>query len=478
MTDETLDPETSEGWYEYRELGRQMIEDMIEYLKTVRDRPLWRQMGDEEKRFFESELPKNGIPLKEIYEQFKGQILPYNMGNIHPRFWGWVIGGGTTGGALADMLASFMNPNSGGGDHVSQYVEKQIIQWSGEMLGLGSDVSGLLVTGGSMANFIGLTAARNTRGGADIIQKGIPQNLTYYCSEETHSSVNKSIQILGIGLDNLRKIPVDSEYSIRLDKLKEQISRDISEGFHPVCVIGNAGTVNTGGIDNLEELSIIAKEHNLWFHVDGAIGAVCAVSKETKNVVKGLNLADSVAFDFHKWMFVNYEVGCILVKNKIDHYKAFSLTASYLTHQNRGIGAGDLWFSDYGLDLSRRFKALKVWFSLKEHGINKYGRIIAQNIFQAQYLTDRITAEKSLELLAPTTLNIVNFRVIDPNVKDLNKLNQEILYQLHERGIAAPSSTILDDKFSIRVANVNHRSKLSDFDLLVDSCLEIAKSII
>jgi glutamate/tyrosine decarboxylase-like PLP-dependent enzyme len=294
-----------------------------------------------------------------------------------------------------------------------------------------------------------------------------------------HSSIDKAIQLLGIGINSLRKIPVNDTYEIQISSLRETIEADIKAGFKPICLIGCAGTVNTGAFDDLNTLVDLANEFNMWFHVDGAFGAWCKLSPQSKYLVEGIERADSIAFDFHKWMYINYEAGCALVKNREIHYDAFNFPADYTTHFNRGAGSGDIWYGFYGPQLSRGFRALKIWMSIKEHGVNKYGRLIQQNIHQAQYLTDLIEKESFLELLAPTSLNIVNFRYNDARNDEnkLNKINEEVLFQLQEKGIAVPSNTIIDGKFTIRVAIVNHRTKKEDFDKLINSILDIAQSI-
>lgn len=240
----------------------------------------------------------------------------------------------------------------------------------------------------------------------------------------------------------------------------------------------NIGTVNSGAVDDLITLSEVAKSENIWLHADGAFGAVANISEKYRNLVKGLNLTDSLSFDFHKWFYIPYEAGCVLIKNADDHYKTFTYTPIYLSHNKRGVATGpNRWFSDYGVELSRGFKALKIWMSFKEHGLNKYGRLVTQNIDQAKYLESLIKDSADLELIAPVELNIVCFRYNPSNenlsLDKLNVLNQEILFQIQEKGVAVPSYTTLNNKYAIRVAITNHRSTLADFELLISSVLEI-----
>ncbi len=238
----------------------------------------------------------------------------------------------------------------------------------------------------------------------------LKKRMMVYASTEVHNCVNKSVELLGLGSDSLRLIGVNDNYEIKIDELQQQIKQDIEQGLQPFCVVGNAVTVNTGACDDLNALADLCKKENLWFHVDGAIGAMLILSEKYKDRVAGIERADSLALDMHKWMYVPYEASCVLVRNKATHYKAFSLQAAYLQHEKRGMGGGDIWFSDYGVELSRGFKALKIWMSIKEHGIKKYGRMVTQNVEQVQYLKLLVNNNPKLELTAPAPLNLLCFR--------------------------------------------------------------------
>jgi glutamate/tyrosine decarboxylase-like PLP-dependent enzyme len=258
--------------------------------------------------------------------------------------------------------------------------------------------------------------------------------------------------------------------------------QDRQAGHLPFCVVGAAGTTNTGAVDNLDALADICVEQGLWLHVDGAFGAWAAIAPEAKDVVAGMERADSLALDLHKWMYMPYEIGCVLVQQEQDHRRTFSLTPDYLAHGEGGGGlaGGDLpWFSDYGFQLSRGFRALKAWMSLKEHGALKYGRLIQQNIDQAHYLAKLVDAAPELELSAPVMLNVVCFRYIGDNLDNatLNEVNKRIVVELQERGIAAPSGTTLGGKYVLHVANTNHRSLREDFDVLVREAIQIGKEM-
>jgi aromatic-L-amino-acid/L-tryptophan decarboxylase len=419
----------------------------------------------------------------QTYQDFLTHVLPYPMGNIHPRFWGWVIGGGSPLGMLAELLAAGMNPNAGGAEHAAIYVEEQVLSWCKEMLGYPATASGLLVSGGSMANLIGLTVARNSQAGFDMRRLGVgaaPKPLVLYASVETHSSVRKAVEVLGLGSDALRLIPVQADYTLDLAALEQAIREDRSTGQQPFCVVGNAGTVNTGAIDDLSALAALCEREQLWFHVDGAFGALAALAPALRPHLAGMERADSLAFDLHKWMHAQYEAGCILVRNAEAHRRTFALTPEYLAHHGeRGITGGSLWFHEYGVQLSRGFRALKVWFALKAYGVEHHGRLIQQNVDQAHYLAHLVDAEPSLERAAPVALQIVCFRyrvaTLPGELQD--RINEEIILRLQEEGVAVVTSTILGGRLVLRCSITNHRTLLEDLELLVRSVVRMGQTV-
>lgn len=333
------------------------------------------------------------------------------------------------------MLAAFMNCNAGGRDHVAITVERQIIDWCKEIFSFPPSSSGILTSGTSLGTLIALTTARTAKASVDVRKTGIgslPKPLVGYASAEAHSCTDKAFDLLGLGRDALRRVPVNEEYQMDLSRLAAMIAADRAGGFEPFAVIAAAGTVNTGAIDDLARISHLCREQNLWMHVDAAFGGLAVLTPEFERRLAPIARADSVAFDFHKWLHVPYEAGCVLIRDEAAHRKSFEARREYLSGQPRGLAGGDFWPCDYGPELSRGFRALKIWFTLKTYGIAKLAQLIAQNCRQARSLGERIQQSPALELLAPVTLNIVCFRYAAPGftAAELDALNTDIVAEL------------------------------------------------
>jgi len=464
-----------------RDLGHKMVDDVVSLLKNISTQPSWKAIPEDVKTHLEEDLPQNPQKVQQVYEEFKQNILPYPKGSIHPRFFAWIQGSGSLTAAFSDMLASAMNPNVTIGEHSAMYVDKQVVKWCKQMLNFPDSASGILLSGGSMANITGLTVARNYhfKSMRDYGFGKIEGQPLIYCSAETHSCILKAAEILGLGNKSVRKIETNDKYEMIAGSLKKQLKADLAEGFIPFCIVATAGTVNTGAIDPLEEIYNICKEYNLWFHVDGAYGALAKLDPGTQERLKYIELADSVAFDLHKWLHIPYELGCLLVRDAKAHRDTFAITPDYLIQTDRGLAGGLDSINNYGFELSRNFKALKVWMSLKESGIKRYAALISKNIEQAKYLGELVSGHHQLELLAPVNLSIVCFRFVKEslNAEETNALNKEIIIQLHEKGIASPSSTILKGKYCIRVCIVNHKTKKNDLDTMLAEILKIGNEI-
>lgn len=477
----TLDPES---WDQIRETGHRMLDDMLTHFETLRDQPVWRQIPDETKQSLDENLPMDGMSIDEVYNQFRTDIFPYPTGNVHPRFWGWVMTNGTATSMLADMLASGMNPHLAGYEQSASLIEKLVVSWLAKLVGFPETSGGLLVSGGTMANLNGLAVARNAKAGYDIREEGLQASgrpeLTVYGSSETHNWVYKACELMGLGRRSFRPITVKDDYSIDIAACRNAIETDIAAGKKPFCLIGTVGTVNTGAIDDILAMRHLADEFDLWLHVDGAFGSLISLAPDYRHLAAGQELADSIGFDLHKWGFMSYEIACTLVREQQGQRETFEQAASYIASSERSLSVDVTFFADRGLQLSRSFRALKAWMCFKEQGVTKIGNIIQQNIEQAQYLESLVANIGSLELLAPVTMNIVCFRYNDKtsNAKDLNRLNTEILLRIQESGIAVPSQTILDGKFAIRVCITNHRTKFEDLDILIDGVVKHAGDIL
>lgn len=484
MTDNSVDRVTldPEDWEEFRTLAHTMIDETLDFLRDVRERPAWQAMPPEVRNSFDEPLPLEGASVARAYRDFRDRVRSYTNGNIHPRFWGWVQGSGTPLAMMAEMLGAAINPHMAGFNQAPALVEKQVVRWIAEMMGFPREASGIMVTGGSLANMLGLAVARQAKCEFPLRQQGLagaPRKLLVYGSAETHNWITKGLEFMGMGRDAFRAVPVNEQYQIDLAVLEEMLVRDETARHQPICIIGNAGTVNTGAIDDLNSLADLARQHNTWFHVDGAFGAWARIVADLKPVVAGIERADSIGLDLHKWVYLPFDTACALVRDGAAHQATFSTSASYFGSTDRGVIGGGLAFANLGIDLTRNFKALKVWMSLKAQGVTQIAGVIEQNVADIRYLVDQIGQSGELELLAPSPLNIACFRYVRSGLTDdaLNMLNQEILLQIQERGIAIPSGTTLNGKFAIRVANVNHRSRREDFDMLLDAVVKLGRTL-
>ena len=470
-----LDPE---DWEAFRAEAHAMLDAAIEQMQHGGEGRVWTPLPDEGKAALRAPLPRSGAGLVAVRQGCEA-LLPYGVGNTHPRFFGWVHGSGTPGNLIAEIAAAAMNANLGGRDHGAIYVERQVLEWCREMMGFPEGASGLIVSGTSLATVIALKAARERTLGIGTRKRGLgASRLVGYCSSETHACVARAFDMLGIGSDALRLVPVDAAFRMQVGALRAMIAEDRAAGLRPFALVGTAGAVNMGAIDPLETLAGIAAEEDLWFHVDGAFGAMGMASARLRPLLRGLEKADSLAFDFHKWMHVNYDAGCVLIRDEADHRRAFAARPDYLEGATRGLAAGDRWAVDYGPELSRGFRALKIWASFVEHGVDRIGALAEQNCAQAAYLGTLVEAAPETELLAPVSLNICCFRVVKEGLgaQALDALNAEIVLRLQESGVAAPSTTRINGCLAIRVNITNHRTTQQDLDRLLKAVLEEARA--
>jgi glutamate/tyrosine decarboxylase-like PLP-dependent enzyme len=483
-TPDQLPPLDPADWDEYRALAHRMLDESLDYLRDVGERPAWKPMpGAVRAALADEPLPRAGMGDAKAYDDFVSLVRPYPNGNIHPRFWGWVMGTGTPQAAMADFLSSVMNPNVGGLEQSPVLVERQVVKWCAELMGFPATAGGILVSGGTMANVMGLAVARQKAAGFDVRTDGLQgahPKLLVYASTEVHGWLKKACEFLGLGNSAIRKVPVLEDFSVDVAAMARMIAEDRAAGHRPFCVIGTAGTVQTGATDDLAALADLAERERLWYHVDGAFGAMARLSPEHAPLLAGMERADSLAFDLHKWGYLPFDVAVVLTRHDADLVEAFSMQAAYLASESRGLMAqSGIFFADRGIELTRSFKALKVWMQFRASGTDLLGAHIGRNIGQARYLEALVAKRPELELVAPVPLNIVNFRFVAPgrDAAALDALNREILIQVQERGIAAPSGTTIRGRFAIRVAITNHRSREADFDALVDAVVALGREL-
>ena len=454
-----------------------MLDHILDYLEHIRERPVWQPMPQSVRDSFHAEMPSGPSDLAAVHEQFMREILPFAAGNVHPGFMAWVHGAGTPVGALAEMLAAGVNANLGGRDHAPIEVERQVTAWMRKLFGFPECASGLFVTGASMANLIGVLVARDTELGFETRCTGVAasnQRLTAYASEAVHGCIGRALDIAGIGSDALRRIAVDQRHRINLDALRAAIASDHNAGFTPFLLVGTAGTVDTGAIDDLHALANLARAEHLWFHVDGACGALAMLAPSLAPRLKGIERSDSLAFDFHKWGQVPYDAGFVLVRDSVLHRRTFATSAPYLRREAQGLAAGPPWPCDFGPDLSRGFRALKTWFTFRVLGAEALGASIERTCELAHYLEKRILETRELELAAPVELNIVCFRY---RAEEGHWVNARIAIELQESGIASPSTTVIGGRLAIRAAIVNHRTEQRDVDALLEKTLALGRAL-
>jgi glutamate/tyrosine decarboxylase-like PLP-dependent enzyme len=460
--EETLDPT---DWTEFRAMAHAALDHCIDHLATIRKRYVWQPVPDATKAFFAGPLPDGPTPLDRLLQDCWKEIMPYATGNVHPRFFGWVHGAGTPVGVIAEMIAATMNANCGGRDHGAIYVERQVIDWCREIFALPETTSGVLTVGTSMASVIAIATAKHKH---QHKQGGDASRLVGYCSSEVHVALKKAFRLLGLAEHQLRAIPSGADFTFPIGLLSDAVTADRAAGLEPFLLIGTAGTVNTGAFDDLESLATLAEREGLWFHVDGAFGAWARLADNPwRDRTRGIERADSLAFDFHKWMSVPYDAGCVLIRDGAAHRAAFSERPDYLSH-GLALAGGDPWPADFGIDLSRSFRALKIWMTLRHHGIKQLGRMVTKNCLGAARLAALVETSDLYSLAAPVSLNIccLGLKARGTTAAD-DALVAAVVQSLQLDGIAAPSTTRIDGRLCIRVAILNHRTVADDLDLLL-----------
>ncbi|MEJ5141426.1 pyridoxal phosphate-dependent decarboxylase family protein [Gluconobacter albidus] len=461
-----LDPT---DWRGIREIGHRMLDEVFDRMEHMGEGPVWRPMPSAARQGLKEGLPEKGHTLDALYARYQELVVPYGAGNTHPGFMGWVHGAGTPVGMLAEMLAGGLNANCGGRDHAPIEVEREVIRWALQMVGMPQDGSGCLVTGSSMANFISVITASRAQDLA-IRKNGIGgRGLVGYAATTAHGCLPRAFDLAGLGSEALRRVPVLADHRMDVGALSDMIAADRKAGFVPFMVAGTAGTVDCGAIDDLVAIEAVAREAGLWFHVDAAFGALACLSPRFKDQLSGIEKADSLAFDFHKWAQVPYDAGCVLVRDSHKHAAAFAQSLDYLVREERGLAAGAPWFCDFGPDLSRGFRALKVWMTLGHYGSERMGGMVETCCDVAADLARRVEQTEGLVLLAPVTLNIVCFGLDGLEDAEVSELVQD----LHESGIAAPSTTRINGRLAVRAAIVNHRTTTAHTNRMLDAVIAL-----
>jgi aromatic-L-amino-acid/L-tryptophan decarboxylase len=460
-----------------REWGNSITQFMIDYLGGLRDRSVYRHTSSREIRSrLDSKLPIEGTDFNSLLKIFRETIVPFSRQNAHPRMFGYVQSPGTPIGAFADLLASTLNANLTIWRSAPAPVELErlTIDWIRQILGFPAEAGGLFVSGGSMANLAALAAARQTK------EQSLGR-LRLYASNATHFSISKAAALLGIGRENVRQIALDECFKMRVDDLIAKINADLGAGYVPFCVVGNAGTVDTGAIDPLGEIRDVANRFQLWMHVDGSYGAFATLAPSARKLFAGMEHADSIALDPHKWLYLPVDVGCVIYRDPEIAQAAFAHEAEYTRmFGEKADEAFVCW--DYGPELSRRFRALKVWMLLKGAGLDRLGQAIESNLACAHYLESMVRTSDDFEMAAPVELSIFCFRHVPAQLRNqapkaIDAFNERLLVALQRDGSSYLSNTTLGGRFALRGCVLNYRTTLRDMEILLDDLRRVAKSL-
>jgi aromatic-L-amino-acid/L-tryptophan decarboxylase len=471
------------------EFAGRMTALWTELLATLAERRVAPGAGASEVRVaLALDIPDEPMPDDELFEHLRALTFDWSAYCGHPRFMAYITGAGTVPGAAADLLASGINMNLGGWrlSPAGSEIERALVRWLASAFGLGPEAGGLLVSGGAMANFTALKAARDHQLGYEVRSRGVAASgpVAVYASDEVHVTTDRAVDMLGLGTDSLRRIPFDDDYRMRVDALADAIRADREAGVRPLIVVATAGTVATGSIDPLPEIADLCRAEGLWMHVDGAYGGPAVLSDELRPMLTGIERADSIAFDPHKWMYTPHSGGCVLVRNERLLQEAFQAEASY-THEDEERVEHEVDFGRLGAQFSRGFQALKIWVSLLAHGRRAYSDRIAHDAALARYLADRVEAHEAFELATPARLSICCFRFVPPDLAAgtdaaeayLDQLNERIMTDLQADARVYISNAVLRGRFVLRVCVVNFRTEAEDMDAVLEVAEEIGSRL-
>lgn len=478
---------------ELQQLASSVSEFVTDYFGRVSNLPVFPETsGGQTIVELGTDLPTEPQSVDQLITDCR-TILENTRHNGHPRFFGYVASPATAPGAFADLVASALNVNvtSWRSGPAATEIERVVVRWLGSLIGYSLDSHGLLTSGGSMANLTALLIAHRTKAEADVAREGVNARarMTIYASDQVHMSIPKAADILGLGRDHVRLIESDSSFRLNISSLRKQIATDLANGLQPFCVVASSGTVNTGVVDPLSEAAEVAREFNLWFHVDGAYGALGALDESKRPLFQGLEQADSVSLDPHKWLYVPLDAGCLLFKNEALARAAFAFDeADYIkVHEQDEQEAFAFW--NYGPELSRRFRALKIWVTLRYYGVRRIAEAISGDIALTAYLAESIERADDFELLAPVELSICCFRYVPQSLRarlqtkkefvetQLDELNSRIMNSIQRGGRAYVSNATLNGKFALRACITNFRTTRADIDQTLEIIREAGRRI-
>jgi glutamate/tyrosine decarboxylase-like PLP-dependent enzyme len=493
-----------ENWTpeEIKRVGRCVVDLIADHLSTLPDEPVFAPFpADRVQSLLSTPPPQNPASPDDILRLFQETVEPFPFGNGHPRFWGWVNSPPAVMGIFADALAAAMNPSCAGGNHAAIYIEHQVTAWFREILGFLATSMGLLVSGGSMATMTALAVARHVKSGVDVRVEGLRNAAPagFYMSTEAHSCARKAIELLGFGSASVRMIRTDADYRMDVEALEAAIEHDREHRVRPIAVVATGGSTNTGAIDDLAAIADVCRRHDVWMHVDAAYGGPAILSTDYADALHAIAQADSVALDPHKWLFVPVEAGLVVVRDADAMRSTFSLVPPYIRQSgSAGEVYGLPWFSEYGFQQTRGFRALKVWMTMLQFGVNGYKAAIDENIALARYLADCVRQSPDLVLMAPPSLSVVCFRYVgssdgdradnaghaadmqvtrDRSEDNITTLNRALLERLQLGGEAFLTSTELRGRFVLRACIVNFRSRREDVDRMLAAVRTIGNEL-
>lgn len=483
---------------ELRELSTRVTQLVTEYFAEVSTLPIFPEtVGGKTIKELGTNPPLAGEPLEQLLNDCR-TIINNSRHNGHPRFFGYVASPANAPGAFADLIASALNANvtSWRSGPAATEIERTVVNWLASLIGYGSadqPAHGLLLSGGSMANLTALLIAHRAKSETTIASSGLWNSapMTIYASEQIHMSIPKAADILGLGRAQVRLVACDDDFRMNVAQLREAIAGDLQSGLKPFCVVGSAGTVNTGAVDPLDEIADVASEFNLWFHIDGAYGALAALDESKRSLFRGLDRADSISLDPHKWLYVPIDSGCLLFRDEARAMSAFSFDgADYIkVHEQNETEAFAFW--NYGPELSRRFRALKIWLTLRYYGTERIAQTISEDNAMAAYLGEQVEAATDFELLSAPKLSICCFRYVpasfqtrlqssdDTAKRDahLDQLNTSIMNAVQRGGRAYLSSATIHGKFALRACITNFRTSRADIDETLEIIREAGRGL-